>query len=104
MPTFWAMLNGERAVTVTLHTMAAKLDAGEVIAEFSVPIEPADSAFDISARAKVVAGREVARLLAGLGTAAWPTPRTLDMSDQRYFKFPTPADVARARALGRRML
>ncbi len=104
MPTFWAMLNGERAVTVTLHTMAAKLDAGEVIAEFSVPIEPTDSAFDISARAKVVAGREVARLLAGLGTAAWPTPRMLDMSDQRYFKFPTPADVARARALGRRML
>jgi hypothetical protein len=52
----------------------------------------------------VVAGREVARVLAGLGTPAWPTPRTLDMSDQRYFKFPTPADVARARALGRRML
>jgi methionyl-tRNA formyltransferase len=104
MPTFWAMLNGEREVTVTLHTMAAKLDAGQVVAEFSVPIEPTDSAFDISARAKVVAGREVARLLAALHTAAWPTPRTLDMSDQRYFKFPTPADVARARALGRRML
>ncbi|MGH7613694.1 MAG: formyltransferase family protein [Gemmatimonadales bacterium] len=104
MPTFWAMVNGEREVTVTLHTMAAKLDAGEVIAEFPVPIEPSDSAFDISARAKVVAGREVARLLAALGTTAWPTPRMLDMSDQRYFKFPTPADVARARAQGRRML
>lgn len=104
MPTFWALLNGEHEVTVTVHTMAAKLDAGQVVAEFSVPIEPTDSAFDISARAKVVAGREMARLLARLHTDAWPVPRSLDMSDQRYFKFPTPSDVARARALGRRML
>ena len=104
MPTFWALLNGEQEVTVTLHTMAAKLDAGQVLAEFPVPIEPADSAFEVSARAKMVAGREVARLLARLRTGGWPAPRPVDMAAQRYFKFPTRADVARMRALGRRML
>lgn len=104
MPTFWALLNGEREVTITVHTMAAKLDAGQVLAEYPVPIEPGDSAFDVSARAKTVAGREVARLLGGLRSADWPAPRALDMSDQRYFKFPTAADVARARTLGKRML
>jgi len=104
MPTFWALLNGEGEVTITVHSMAAKLDAGDVFAEFPVPIGPTDTAFDVSARAKAVAGREVARLLARLGTPDWPTPRALTMSDQRYYKFPAPADTARLRALGRRML
>lgn len=104
MPTFWALLHGEPQVTVTVHTMAEKLDAGAVLAEYSVPIGAADSQFDISARAKEVAGREVARLLARLGTPAWPTPVPVDMSQKRYFKFPTSADVIRLRERGRRMI
>lgn len=104
MPTFWALLNGEQQVTITVHTMVAKLDAGEVLAEFAVPIEPGDSAFGLSVRAKEVAGREVARLLAKIGTAEWPEGRAMIANGSRYFKFPTPADVARVRELGRRML
>jgi methionyl-tRNA formyltransferase len=104
MPTFWTLLNGEPEVTVTVHTMAAKLDAGEVLAEFPVPIRPDDSAFDVSVRAKQVAGREVARLLGRLGTTEWPVPHAMDAAEQQYYKFPTPADVARMRQQGRRML
>jgi methionyl-tRNA formyltransferase len=104
MPTFWALLHGEPEVTITVHTMAEKLDAGEVVAEFRVPIGPDTTQFDLSAQAKTVAGREVARLLARLGTPEWPTPVPVDMSQKRYFKFPTPADVAQLRAMGRRML
>jgi methionyl-tRNA formyltransferase len=104
MPTFWALLHGEKAVTITVHTMAEKLDAGEVVAEFTVPIGPDTTQFDLSAQAKTIAGREVARLLARLGTPDWPTTVPVDMSQKRYFKFPTPADVAQLRAMGRRML
>jgi methionyl-tRNA formyltransferase len=104
MPTFWALLQGEPEVTITVHTMAEKLDAGEVVAEFRVPIEPTSSQFSLSAQAKTVAGREVARLLAQLDTPQWPTPVPVDMSQKRYFKFPTPADVAQLRAKGRKML
>lgn len=104
MPTFWALLNDEPEVTITVHTMVEKLDAGEVLAEYRVPITADDSQFDISARAKEVAGREVAGLLARLGTPQWPTPRIVDMSQKRYFKFPTSADVAQLRAKGKRML
>lgn len=104
MPTFWALLNGDPEITITVHSMAAKLDAGDVFAEFPVPIEPTDSAFDLSTRAKDVAGREVARLLSRLHTPSWPAPHPLEWSDQRYFKFPTATDVARLRATGREML
>jgi methionyl-tRNA formyltransferase len=104
MPTFWALLHGEPEVTITVHTMVEKLDAGLVLGEYRVPIGAQDSQFEVSARAKEVAGREVARLLARLGTPAWPTPMPVDMSRKRYFKFPAPADVAQLRAKGRRML
>jgi methionyl-tRNA formyltransferase len=104
MPTFWALLHDEPEVTITVHTMVEKLDAGEVLAEYRVPITAQDSQFDLSARAKDVAGREVAGLLGRLGTPEWPTPRVVDMTNKRYFKFPTSADVAQLRAKGRRML
>jgi len=104
MPTFWALLHDEPEVTITVHTMVEKLDAGMVLAEYRVPITPADSQFDLSARAKQVAGREVAELLARLDTSQWPTATPVDMSQKRYFKFPTPADVAQLRAKGKRML
>jgi methionyl-tRNA formyltransferase len=104
MPTFWAMLHGEPEITITVHTMAEKLDAGEVVAEYRVPIGPTDSQFELSAEAKRVAGRAVAGLLQRLGTPEWPKTVPVDMSQKRYFKFPTPADVALLRAKGRRML
>lgn len=104
MPTFWALLNDEPELTITVHTMVEKLDAGQVLAEFPVPVGPRDSAFALSARAKEIAGREVARLLARLGAPEWPVARPVDMTHKRYFKFPTATDVARLRAKGRRML
>lgn len=104
MPTFWALEQGEHEVVITVHTMVAKLDAGAVVAEFPVPIAPHESAFSISARAKEIAGREVARLLGRLGTPAWPEARPLDMSAQRYFGFPTRQDARRLRAAGHALL
>jgi methionyl-tRNA formyltransferase len=104
MPTFWALEQGEREVVVTVHTMVAKLDAGAVVAEFPMAVAPHESAFDVSARAKEMGGREVARLLGRLGTPTWPVPRPLDMSGQRYFGFPTGPDAARLRAAGTAML
>jgi methionyl-tRNA formyltransferase len=104
MPTFWALLHDEREVVITVHEMAARIDAGGVVAEFPVPVGPEDSAFEVSVKAKAVAGREVARLIAGVGSDTWPTARSVDMTGQQYFKFPTYRDVQRLRARGRAML
>lgn len=104
MPTFWALHQGENQVVVTVHEMAEQLDAGGVLAEYPVPVLPQDSAFDLSVRAKRLAGREVARLLARLRTPAWPEPRMVDMGRQRYFRFPTRQHARELRASGRRML
>lgn len=104
MPTFWALLEGEDRVVVTVHDMAERLDAGPVVAEFEVPVEPGDSAFDVSRNAKAVAGREVARLLSRVGTEEWPTPREIDVASGRYHGFPTRRDARRLAAAGRKLL
>ena len=39
MPTFWQMLRGEQAITISVHRMAQKLDLGDVLATQSFPLE-----------------------------------------------------------------
>src|SRR3954447_16222705 len=43
MPTFWQMLEGETAATITVHEMAEKLDAGRVLGTVAVPLKAQDS-------------------------------------------------------------
>jgi methionyl-tRNA formyltransferase len=104
MPTFWALLNGEQEIVVTVHEMASRVDAGAVVAEYPVAVRPAESAFDLAARAKHVAGREVARLLGRLRTDSWPQPRPLPEDGGGYYSFPRRADARSLRGRGRRLL
>ena len=103
MPTFWALHRGEQEITITVHTMGEKIDRGDVLAEYPVAVLPDDTAFDLAARAKEVAGREVARLLSRLHTIGVPA-RPMPGARQRYFTFPTRQHAQELRAAGRRML
>ena len=104
MPTFWALLNGEREIIVTVHEMAERLDAGAVLAEYPVAVDSNETAFDLAARAKVIAGREVGRLLSRLATDPRPQPAGAAREGGNYYGFPTGTDVRRLRSTGRRML
>ena len=104
MPTFWALHHGDARIVVTLHEMIERVDAGRLIAEFPLDVGPADSAFAVAARAKTVAGREVARLLAAIGTPRWPEPRPISATRAQYHGFPTRRDARRLRARGRRLV
>jgi len=103
MPTFWALHRGEREITITVHTMAEKIDRGDVLAEYPVYVRADDTAFDLAVRAKEVAGRAVARLLSRLQTEPVQA-RPMNVAQQRYFKFPTRQHAQELRAAGRRML
>ena len=103
MPTFWQMLNSEPHVTVTLHEMAPKLDAGAVLGTVEHPIH----ATDRLARLMIEGKREGARLLIrGLrelraGTAR---PQQVDMAHASYFSFPGREDARELRRLGHSLL
>ncbi len=90
-PVNWAVLHGERETGATLHYMAAKPDAGDMVAQTAVPILPDDTARDVFDKVTVAAEMTLDRVLPALlaGTA----PRIpLDLAAGSYFGGRTAAD------------
>ena len=55
VPINWAVLFGERMTGATLHEMAAKPDAGAIVAQTAVPILPDDTAHEVFGKVVVAA-------------------------------------------------
>src|SRR6476661_9137010 len=87
MPTFWQMLHGEPNVTVTVHEMAERLDAGAVLGTATVPIVPNDSLDRVIGTSKQAGARLLMQVLEQirLGTTS---RMPLDMAGASYFSFP----------------
>jgi len=103
MPTFWQMEQGERAVTITVHRMAEKLDAGDVLATRAFAIEARDSLDRVIKRAKGEGARLLIRLLRDLRAGRSETVPP-EMIPANYFSFPRPEDVREFRKRGHRLL
>jgi methionyl-tRNA formyltransferase len=103
MPTFWQMLRGERAVTMTVHRMAKKLDAGDVLATQAFAIKTFDSLDRVISGTKCEGARLVTRVLLDL-RAGRTQPSPLDMIDAHYFSFPKPEHVQEFRKRGHQLL
>jgi methionyl-tRNA formyltransferase len=65
----WALLNGERATGISIHEMAPGLDAGNILFQAAVPIEPEDDVTRLYERLNGLQGAAlstaVERLLSG---------------------------------------
>jgi methionyl-tRNA formyltransferase len=90
-PVNWAVLHGERETGATLHYMAEKPDAGDIVAQCAVPILPDDTArevFDkVTVAAEITLDRAMPELLAGTA------PRVpQDAAQATYFGGRRPAD------------
>ncbi len=103
MPTFWQLLHGETAVTVTIHRMVERLDAGSSLATVEVPVLAADSLDRVIRESKQAGARLMISVLRRLRHGA-VEEQPLAMADAGYFKFPQPADVAAFRRRGHRMI
>lgn len=55
-PLNWAVVNGEKEVGVPAHMVDADLDAGDVVLQRAVPVEPRDTATDLSHQSLVLFG------------------------------------------------
>ena len=70
-PVNWVLVEGESETGVSLHYMVAKPDAGDLVDQERVAIEPADTAFTLYGKLETAAGRLLDRALPALaaGTA-----------------------------------
>jgi methionyl-tRNA formyltransferase len=103
MPTFWQMRFGEEHATVTVHEMAAELDAGAVLGTKECPIRERDSLDRVMIETKQEAARLLIRTLRELA-AGTTVAQPLDMTNASYYSFPTRSDAASFRKHGHRML
>lgn len=90
-PVNWAVLHGARETGATLHVMAAKPDAGDIVDQTAVPILPDDTAREVFDKVCVAAEITLDRVLPGLvdGTA----PRiAMDLTAGSYFGARKPED------------
>jgi methionyl-tRNA formyltransferase len=103
MPTFWQMMRGESSVTVTVHDMAEKLDAGGVLGTAVVPIEPRDSLDRVITVTKQEGARLLIEVLKKIRLNQ-VTAVPMDMSAASYFSFPKREHVLEFRKRGHRLL
>ena len=91
VPVNWAIIHGEKETGVSLHRMEVKPDAGNLLAQRTVPILKNDTAFDVFQKLKCAAEimllETVPKMLAG---RASETP--LDLARGSYFSGRRPED------------
>jgi methionyl-tRNA formyltransferase len=90
-PVNWAILKGETETGATLHEMLAKPDAGRIVDQEPVPIDPDDLAVDVfrkmTAAAETVLERSLPKLIDGSAVL-----RAQDLAAGSYFGGRTPED------------
>jgi methionyl-tRNA formyltransferase len=99
VPTIHALLDEPVALGVSIHRLVPQIDAGALLAQVSLPHAPGMTALEAAARLHEAALPELDRVLADLAagrSAEQPLP-TLP-----YRGFPSPAELRRLGAKGRR--
>jgi methionyl-tRNA formyltransferase len=91
VPTNWAVLNGETETGATLHEMAAKPDAGAIVAQTPVPILPDDTAAQVFDKVTVAAEQTLWRVLPALLAGEAPHLPN-DLAQGSYFGGRKPED------------
>jgi methionyl-tRNA formyltransferase len=103
MPTFWQLLHGEKQATVTVHEMAVKLDAGDVLGTADFDLEERDCLDRVIVETKRLGAKLMIDVLRRIA-AGTDQPQALDMSKKEYFSFPKKPDAKAFRKQGHRML
>jgi peptidoglycan/xylan/chitin deacetylase (PgdA/CDA1 family)/folate-dependent phosphoribosylglycinamide formyltransferase PurN len=89
----WELLDEQSEIGVTVHQVVEQLDAGDVVKEATIPIEPFDSLTSLALKAHVVAND---LLVAAVRDYARGTVQLQPQKGTgRTFKAPSPAQLAR---------
>lgn len=91
VPVNWAVLHGETETGATLHEMAAKPDAGAIIAQTAVPILPDDTAHEVFNKLTVAVEQTLWPVLPALIAGTAPRMPN-DLSQGSYFGGRKPED------------
>ena len=93
-PVFWMIRNGEKEGGVTVHLMAAEVDAGEVLIFDPLPLEEDDTFGIYMEKIAQLSCRTVMQLVQLLSTEGWKKNlKKQDESKAKYWKAPGINDI-----------
>lgn len=102
-PIFWAMLNDEREIGISVHFMNEKYDEGKIIVQHRVPVE--EGATFLSLYGKVIALTPVIFLEAIGRIKKDRIPRISNRPEEgEYFSYPESEDIRLFRRKGKRIV
>jgi len=102
-PVFWAMINEENEIGVTIHKMCYKIDGGEIIEQQSIPINNDDTIFSLYQKAFCIAPYLIVKALETLEAGRINFP-PIDTKSGSYFSSPSIKDIIRFRKLGKHFI
>ena len=91
VPINWAVLHGETETGATLHVMAEKPDAGDIVAQQAVPIGPHETAGEVFAHVTAAAAQTLSGVLPQLLKGDVPR-RPNNLTEGSYFGGRKPED------------
>ena len=91
VPINWAVLHGETETGATLHIMAGKPDAGDIVAQQAVPIGPDETAGEVFAKVTAAAAETLTGVLPRLLNGEVPR-RPNNLAEGSYFGGRKPED------------
>ena len=101
-PYFWVLCNGEEEAGLTVHLMAPELDAGPILRQRRLRIDPLDTSLGLQLRLTEAGAEELIASLKELpGSIA--TAVAQDPADRSSFTWPAREDLRSLRRRGRRL-
>ena len=105
LPSFWALLNDEKKVGVSVHLMDSKIDNGAVLAQDMVDISSMDSMFNVIRSTKLCGGHLMLNVLDYIHEhGKLPDPVDISCNEKSYFSWPKVEDLKRLVAQGKRLI
>lgn len=99
-PLFWALLNDEKEIGITIHEMAKNIDAGDILKQQVVPIQNCKSLHELYLKTLPTGATMMAEMLSELSKG--DVSRKENSSTQStYFSFPGKKDGKLFRASGK---
>jgi len=105
MPSFWALLDGQRATGCSVHTMDDRIDNGLLLGQEEVSIEEDDSMYSLIHKTKAAGGKLMLGVLSKLYEhGAFPDSIVVNESEREYFSWPKNPDFKLFRERGKNLI
>ena len=100
-PIFWALVNGEEKVGLTIHYIEKKVDSGDILMQKEIPIQAGDTEDSLFWKSALLGNKLLTAVFEEMKKGS-PKRRPQNSEEATYFSWPTRQAVKKFRKNGRK--